>query len=226
MANNKIFLVVILVIAAFLAFSVYQAGQKTVNEHKTPADISKGESGTGLNLKFYDANGNPIEIPDWFRASSVVDVAGFAIVSHPPAPTCTVVSACAGYATNPNIMCWNSKCVLGNVASIDMGVSVTNPTSSTVSFLNVAPTTALPAAFNTVLSKTVTSILAPGQTSNWATTSPLSVSPWIGTTQTFSVTVAGTNQYSGVVTSVSDSISLAFEADPQGALSVSVISPI
>lgn len=214
-------IVAVILVALFMAFS----GQKTVVEHKVPADISKGESGTGLDLKFFDKDGNEIQIPDWFKVNAETDVGGFTIVRRPTAPTCTAVSQCAGYLTNPNIMCWTGKCVLGNVAAMTAGVSVTNPVSSQVSFLNVAPTTVTPAAFNTALSKTPTPTLAPGQTASWSSTA-MSLASWEGTQQTFNVTVQGTNQYTSGTVKASDAIVLAFDADPTGAFTVSVQSPI
>lgn len=219
--------IVILAIAVFGIYLVFSgSGEKSLLEHKTPADLSKGESGTGLDLKFFDKDGKEIQIPDWFKVNSVVDVgSGFTIVRRTTAPTCTAVTQCAGYLTNPNIMCWNGKCVLGKVASMTAGVSVTNPTSSQLAFLNVAPTLAKPLAFDTALSKTAYAKLSPGQTTSW-TSASMTVSQWEATTQTFNVTVQGTNEYNGALIKVSDAIALAFDADPTGSFTVAVQSPI
>lgn len=226
--NNLLIIVIlaVVVIVGYLYFTGYFAGgEKTVTEHKTPADISQSESGTGLDLKFYDKDGNEIEIPSWFKVSSVVNAGEFTIVRRSTAPTCALRTDCAGYATNPNIMCWATKCVLGNVASMTAGVSVTNPTSSQVAFLNVAPTIVKPATFDTALSKTPTPKLLPGNTVSWSSTA-MSVGVWEGTTQTFNVTVQGTNEYNSATVKVSDAIALMFETDPTGAFTVSVQSPI
>ena len=224
--QKNLFIFVIIAIAAIALFIVFSGNvEKTVLQHKTPADISKSESGTGLDLKFYDKDGNEIQIPDWFKVNSAVDVAGFTIVRRSTAPSCVLKSDCAGYLTNPNIMCWNTKCVLGNVASMTAGVSVTNPATSQVAFLNVAPGTVTPLAFNTALSKIATARLAPGQTASWASTA-MSVAVWEGTSQTFNVTVSGTNEYNSANVKVSDVIVLVFEADPTGAFTVAVQSPI
>ncbi len=191
------------------------------------ADISKGEEGTGLYLKLYDKDGNVIDVPDWFKVSTIAKVGPFTIVRHPPAPSCTTRTQCSGYATNPNIICWNDKCVLGNVASMDLGVSVENPSTSEIAFTNVAPFAASPAEFWTKLDKTAHVKLSPGDpVKSWSTTSPMSLSTWEGAQQVFSVTVAGTNEYTGTTFSTSDSITLAFDADPTGAFTVSVVSPI
>jgi len=220
--------VLILVIVAVVIGAYFLIGSmthvKTVAEHAVPADISSNEKGTGLQLKFYDANGNPIEIPSWFSAQTA-SVEPFAIVSHPPAPSCVDKTGCPGYATNPSIMCWNSKCVLGGVSAFTMGVQVTNPSASQVSFVNLAPSTASPASFNTALNKVVVAKLTPGQTASWSSTS-ISVTPFLGTDQIFSVSVQGTNEYTGVVNTVSDQLTLSFGNDPSGSFLVSVVAPI
>jgi len=224
-SGKNVWVIILLVAVAVGAFLLFAPREKTVAEHAVPADISKSGSGTGLQLKFYDANGNPIDIPSWF-ASQTGSTAPFAIVSRTTAPSCTDKTQCVGYASNPNIMCWNGKCVLGNIASMDAGVQVTNPSSSQLSFINLAPSTASPSIFNTNLNKTVISRLSPGQTAGWMTLTPISVSSFVGTNQTFSVSVQGTNEYTGTVNTVSDSLVLQFLPDPTGSLSVSLVSPI
>lgn len=215
----------VLVIAALaLLFVSFSSGGKTILEHREPADISKEESGTGLDLKLYDADGNEITIPDWFSTSEVDGA--FTIVRHPPAPSCTVRTQCVGYDTNPNIGCWQGSCVLQDVVAMDLGVSVFNPASSELSFLSVAPQSATPVAFWTNLDKTAVGTLSPGQTASWQTTSPMSVGVWEGTQQTFSIVVEGTNQFTGEVVQASDSIDLAFDANPVGGFTVSIVSPI
>jgi len=224
--TNLVVVLVVIALAVLLFFILSGGTVKTVLEHKTPADISKEEEGTGLDLRFYDKDGNEIQIPEWFTTASVVPGLGdFTIVRRTTAPTCTAVSQCAGYITNPNIMCWTGKCVLGNVASMTAGVSVTNPTSSEVSFLNIAPTTVSPTAFNTALDKTAYTKLSPGGTKSWSSTT-MSVGVWEGTQQTFSVSVSGTNEYTGQIVTVSDSITLAFDKDPSGTFSVVVQTPV
>lgn len=223
--NSKTIVAVILVAVLLIGVYFFFTQPKTVEQHKNPADISKSEKGTGLQLKFYDANGNPIAIPSWFSTASIVPPE-FSIVSRPPAPSCSDRTQCSGYATNPNIICWNSKCVLGNIVSMDMGVQVTNPSSSQLSFTNLAPTIVSPSLFNTNLNKSVVTRLSPGNTASWVTLTPMAVSSFVGTNQTFSVTVSGTNEYTGAVNTVSDSLLLSFAPDPTGSLTVSVVSPI
>lgn len=225
--NDLAVILVIVVLVGLFFFIFSTGGGKTILEHKTPADISKEEEGTGLDLKFYDKDGNLIEIPDWFSTASIVPIVGdFTIVRHPPAPTCSVVTQCDGHETNPNIMCWGDNCVLGNVAAMDIGVNVQNPSASEISFLNVAPTTITPVAVNTAFDKTALGILAPGQSHSWQTTSPVDVTQWEGIQQTFTISVVGTNQYTGQASTVSDSITLAFDADPAGTFSVVVQTPV
>ncbi len=226
--DNKTIFIVIVVIAVILiaVFLVFPGKVKTILEHREPADISEEEEGTGLYLKLYDEDGNEIEIPDWFKVSSIMDT-DFTIVRHPPAPACTTRTQCSGYLTIPNIMCWNLKCVLGDVASMDLGVSVVNPAASEIIFTNVAPSLpSEPSEFWTKLDKTPVT-LNPGDPAKlWMTTSPISIGIWEGLEKTFKVTVAGTNEYTGTTFSTSDSIQLAFDADPTGAFTVSIVSPV
>ncbi|MFA6074117.1 MAG: hypothetical protein WC758_08420 [Candidatus Woesearchaeota archaeon] len=225
-------IIIALVIAAYFIITTNSNPIKTVNEHKQPADISQSEKGTGLDLKLYDCppgrtsvdQCEEVVIPDWFKVASISPVGEFTVVKHSDV-TCTTKTSCVGYATNPRIDCWTGVCALKSVTDITMGVSVTNPSSSQLSFTNVAPTAGLPAVFYTSLGKTATARLSPGQTSSWVTgLLPLAV--WEGTTQTFSTTVTGTNEYTGAAVSASDSMQLTFGADPTGALVVSVISPV
>lgn len=223
--SNKGFLAIVVILVLLLGASfLLTTPTKTVAEHKTPADISKSEKGTGLDLKLYDANGNEISIPTWFSTASIVSP-GFSIIRHSPAPSCTARTQCTGYQTNPNIMCWDGACALGNVASLSLGVSVTNPESSQVAFTNLAPTTVSPSEFDSALSKTPVAKLEPGETTSWSST-PISVTSWTGA-KTFSTTISGTNEYTGAVQTVTDSLTLDFAADPTtGGFTVSIVSPI
>lgn len=222
--NIVIFVVVALLV---LFFYIYAGGSaKTIAEHRTPADISESEKGTGLDLKFYDSEGNPIQIPEWFSTASVVPMGDFSIVSRPSAPACTAVSQCSGYQTNPNIKCFTGKCVLGNIGSMDVGVNVQNPVSSEIAFINVAPTTILPVELDSAFDKTLFARLAPGQSTSWSTFSPVDVTGWEGTQKTLSISVSGTNEFTGQVNTVVDSIILNFDADPTGLFTVVVQSPV
>ena len=224
--TNVLLVFVVIAIALVGVFYWFSAGGKSILEHREPADISKEEEGTGIYLKLYDEDGNEIDIPDWFKVGSIIGDS-FTIVRHPPAPSCTAVSQCDGYLTNPNIMCWNDKCVLGNVGYMDLGISVVNPVSSEITFLNVAPTSATPIEWWNNLDKTAVARLAPGDPAAfWTTASPLPVSGWEGTQQTFSVSVSGTNEYTGATVTPGDTIQLAFDADPTGTFMVSIVSPI
>ncbi len=215
--NNIIFIVIAIIVGIFLVI-IFTFPEAV----KEPEEISKG-----LHLKIYDKDGNEMDIPDWFLELSEDPLGIFSIVRHPPAPDCTTKAQCSGYDTNPNIMCWNGKCVLGNVAFMDLGVSVENPSTSEIAFTNVVPSSASPAVFWTKLDKTPVAKLSPGDpVRSWSTTSPMLLSGLEGTTQTFSVIVSGTNEYTGEIFSTSDSITLSFDADPTGELIASVVSPV
>jgi hypothetical protein len=226
--NKKTILVVVLLLVVLIGGYMLLTQTKTVEEHKTPADISSGEKGTGLDLKFYDTNGNEISVPSWFSTASIVDMEGkgFAIASRTSAPSCSDRTQCTGYATNPNILCWSGKCVLGNVGSMSMGVSVTNPSSSQITFTNILPVAGTPAALFSAMDKTPAASLSPGNTVSWVTATPVSITTFVGTNQTFSITVNGTNSYTGAVNSISDSLILQFLNDPTGSLNVALSSPI
>ena len=216
--------VIAVLLVAFLL--VYSGGSaRTISEHRSPADISESEKGTGLDLKFYDKEGNPIQIPEWFSTSSIVPVGDFSIVSRPSAPSCTAVSQCSGYQTNPNIKCLNSKCVLGNIGLMDVGVNVQNPTSSEIAFLNVAPAIILPSEVDAAFNKSTFGRLAPGQSKSWNTFAPVDVTKWEGTQKTITISVSGKNEFTGQINTVTDSITLNFDKDPTGIFTVVVQSP-
>lgn len=221
--NTVVFVVVVLLI--FFLYIYIGGSAKTLIEHRTPADISESEEGTGLDLRFYDSEGNPIQIPEWFSTASVIPLGDFSVVSRPSAPSCTTVSQCSGFDTNPNIKCLDNRCVLGNIGSMDVGVNVQNPIDSEIAFLNVAPTIILPVELDSVFNKSLFGRLAPGQSKSWGTFSPIDVTIWEGTQQTLSVSVSGTNEFTGQVNTVSDSIVLNFDADPTGIFTVVVESP-
>lgn len=223
--NNTVVIVIVVLLIFFLYIYMGIGGSaKTLIEHRTPADISESEEGTGLDLRFYDSEGNPIQIPEWFSTASVIPLGDFTIVSRPSSPSCTTVSQCSGFDTNPNIMCWTGKCVLGNIGSMDVGVNVQNPVGSEIAFLNVAPTIILPVELDSAFNKSIFGKLSPGQSRSWSTFSPIDVTIWEGTQKTLSVSVSGTNEYTGQVNTVSDSIVLNFDADPSGMFTVIVQS--
>lgn len=228
-SKKTILAIALIAIVLIGGYMLLNQQTKTIEQHKTPADITSSEKGTGLDLKFYDTNGNEITVPSWFStAGSIVDMEGkgFAIASRTSAPSCTDRTQCTGYATNPNILCWSGKCVLGNIGSMSMGVSVTNPSSSQITFTNILPVAGTPAALFSAMGKTPTASLSPGNTASWVTATPVSITSFVGTNQTFSITVNGTNSYTGAVNSISDSLVLQFLPDPSGSLNISLSSPI
>lgn len=231
--NNKgemnkafVFLVLLLLIVGIVYFMSRDkiTDTKSVNEHKVPADISKGEDGTGLNLKMYDEDGNEITIPDWFKVSSISGDP-YTIVTHSPTTSCTTRTNCPGYATNPAIDCYNGVCALKGVSSMTMGVSVTNPSTSGITFQSIGPSAVSPTAFYNALNKTALKTMAPDTTFSWTSTT-ISVAAFEGTTQTFSVTVEGYNPYTGANVTASDSLALSFAANPTGSFTVLVSSPL
>lgn len=231
--NNKgetnkafVFLIVLLLIVGAVYFISKNkvTDTKSVNEHKTPADISQGEEGTGLNLKLYDEDGNEIDIPDWFKVASISGEP-YSIVTHSPTLACTTKSNCPEYDTNPAIDCYNNVCALKGVSSMTMGVSVVNPSSSGITFQSVGPSSVSPTLFSTSLNKTAVATMVPGKTVSWGS-SAMAVASWEGTTQTFTVTVEGYNPYTGTNVTASDSLALSFAANPAGAFTVTVVSPL
>jgi hypothetical protein len=185
-------------------------------------DITNPGSSSSLIIRFYDAAGNVIgDLNDLKKTQSV-----FQSIVKPTSPaSCTTRTNCNNYAANPNIICWNSQCVLGNVAAMDMAINITNPSSSQVAFNNVGVKSATPAGLYTAMNKSIISTLNPGQSALVGTTTPLSVTSFSGT-QAFQVVVNGTNSYTGQVSEVTGSISLVFASDPTGGLNVVLISPI
>lgn len=223
-SNALLIVVIAVIVLGYLYFAGYLGPtEKTVNEHKVPADISQSQSGTGLNMKLYDKDGNEVTIPEWFKVNSAVDVGAFTVFRRQTTPTCTVSSDCSGYTAGSHIICMEGRCALGAISTMTLGMGVTNPSSSQVAFLSVAPTIVTPTAFNTALSKTPVAKLSPGQTVTFPSAS-MALSQWEGTTQTFNVTVSGTNEYSGVIVTASDALTLQFWAEPAGTFTVSIVT--
>lgn len=223
--TNWLMIAILIVVAIGLVWFLMGAqAEKTLKEHEEPADISEGETGTGMKIRFYDKDGNLIEIPDWFSTGSTIPLGEYSIVKRVSPPTCVTSTGCPGYIVGGYIMCWQSQCVLAQVDSMDISFTATNPSTSTVSFLNVVPTTVSPAAFSSALTKTTVSKLAPGENKVW-TSGIFDITQFEETTTTFNVLVEGTNEYTGETVDVGDSISLVFQSDPTGTFSVVVSSP-
>lgn len=188
----------------------------------SPSVTTGDTDGTGIKLHLYDTDGNEIDIPDWFSASSSLDLGAFTIVTHPPAPSCTVTSDCSGYETNPSITCWNQQCSLTNIGSMSMAVSAENTGESALE--NVHIQTATPSEFLSALS-TSSYTIAPGETKSW-TSSAMTLSGWEGQVVTFSAVIEGVNSYDGTTVSGNAATTLEFAADPVGGLVVNIVSPI
>jgi len=235
--DDKTIIAIILLLLALLLIWWFVSSSTTITEHKQAADISKNESGTGLDLKLYDINKNEIEIPDWFATATESKIGTFTVVSHPPAPTCTTRTQCSGYDTNSNIDCWNGKCVLQNVSFIDFRYRVYNSKNSGASFLNVSISSVYPSEFDNNLLKTKLESLLPGQTAIWESLSLMDITVWEGTLQKFDISISGIKEFTGEIFSVSDSITLSFNAETNGDVGggetpftegfvVSIISPV
>jgi len=216
--NIWIVLGIIVVLVLLLGYYGYGTGTKTLKEHAEPVDISKNEEGQGIQINFYDKEGNPVEIPDWFKVASTTGIVG-AIVEHPPAQTCNEVADCP--SAGPNVACWENKCVLTNIVAMDVAIRVTN--GAGFKFNDVYISSASPPGFASALPTGIASKqqLSAGATISWVSSVMNFESlGWLGSTQTFSVNVHGTSSYDGSGADSSDSISLRFSEDPTGAFSV------
>jgi hypothetical protein len=246
--KGKSNIVVIIVIALLLIAGIYyyisSTHIKTITEHAIPADISKGESGTGLKLSLFncpeDLLNKPIitaeeslrcrkiEIPSWFSSQNVLQ--DYAIVKSPSPSPCPsgLRTECANYATNPDIMCWNSQCVLGNTNSLRLSYSIKNEGSQGIVFNNVQVTSASPGVFNSSVNKTMVNGLGPGQTASFAMGPLMSISAngWIGTNQTFILNASGISNYDGLTTKTGDLVILGFYPDPSGSLSITIVKVV
>jgi hypothetical protein len=99
---------------------------------------------------------------------------------------------------------------------------------SQTKFLNVGVVSASPAAFNTNVNKSVVSVMNPGETISFDMASPMYIAAnnWTNTNQTFSITARGTNEYTGVNVTVSDSYTLGFYPDPTGSFNLNLIKVV
>ncbi len=222
-----IVVIAVILLALFYFGNMYFKGTKTLAEHRQPADISKSEEGTGMDIKFYkkvDGEWEPVEIPSWFRVAKAGGAVVGAIVTHPPAPSCTVDSDCEGYVAGGNIRCWQGGCALANVDGMSMTIGVTN--GADFSFTDVHISAASPTALANAL-PTSNKTLSSGGTVSWdSDIIDFDSAGWIGTQQTLSVTVTGTNSYDGSLQTASDSVILKFDADPTGGFSVVIQSGV
>ncbi|MFA6073991.1 MAG: hypothetical protein WC758_07790 [Candidatus Woesearchaeota archaeon] len=243
--QGKTNLVAVLLVVALVIVAGYyyytQTHIKTITEHAQPADISKGESGTGMSARFFDCGGRTtysdeyctvVEIPSWFSTTqgSVSNVGDFAIAKSPsptPCPT-GLKTECAGYATNPNIMCWNLQCVLGNLDLLALDYSITNTGAQGIVFNNVQVYSARPEIFNSSVNKSIVNGLGPGQTATFkmANINTMPIAAWIGTNQTFVINASGVSNYDNTVYKASDQYILGFYNNPVGSLSINIVKVV
>lgn len=255
--NGKLDVIVwvLLAIAIIVVYIVITGGKIIpLSQEANPADLTnKKGSGTGIAVSLYNcppdlANKSiitqselsqyctKIAVPITFSSTSTSPVAS--IVTRTTPITCTSTASClTSYSTtataSPNLMCYNSQCVLGSVTAISLSIGVTNPASSQITFTSVSPTsvtsTPLTGVWATAMGTMTPQTIIPGQTFTW-TGSAMGTSQFgsvaTPTTQTFAMTISGTNSYTGAVTTQSSSVALTFAADPTGAFTVIVNSPI
>jgi hypothetical protein len=216
---------IIFLMVAVLIFGIYyfisSSQVKTVTQHMEPADISKSESGTGLIFRFADCGGRDtydekyctmVEIPSWF--SSIPMDNTYSIAKSPSPKTCTLTSDCSGYATNPNIMCWEGSCILGHLDVMWLDYSIKNPSSSGVIFNNISVYSASPDLLNNSVNKSVLLELKPGQTVIFKMANAMSVSSFVNKNITFALNASGINSYTHIKSYVGDKYTLGFYNDP------------
>lgn len=205
MKSNTIWIIIIaaLVIGAYFYFSKTSGVAPTVD--------------TGWYLKLYDANGNEIPVPQNFMVTSSTQ-GMFSIWTTETPITCMTDANCPTGST-----CWTSMCVIKNVASMSLGFSVVS-TSSDITYNSLNVQTATPAAWNTALNKTART-LAPLATTVFTSTAFVIPTAWEGTSQVFSVTVQGTNNYNGAIETQTKSITYKFYPNPAGGFTVTISNP-
>lgn len=226
--QNRMLVFVVIGIALIAFFYLYpgMAQPKTLKEIGEPADLASEEEGKGMEITFYkkvDGEWVPVSTPDWFTAGAQIEP--YAIVEHPPAPTCVVRTECAGYATNPDIACWLGRCVLANVDGMSVTVKTQNSELYDINNVyisdvvtEVTPTglmTALPVGL--INQKTLPGLGLVFWTSEIM---DFELEGWLDTEQTFSVRVYGTHPLTGATISSSADAILQFTSDPTGTFSV------
>jgi len=171
-------LIILAVIGLIFYFAILKGEQwKPISEHREPADLSEDEQGTGMRLRLYDKDGNPIGIPDWFKVTSSVTGITGAIVAHPGAGerTCSVLNDCYdpcvsdadcptgvkcssdGYCGKDQwtqIMCYDydvdntKECILGSIGTIALDFAVS---AGEYNYQNVEVTSAQPSVYYSAL---------------------------------------------------------------------------
>jgi len=212
MKDNKIVWVIII---ALLLVGVYYYYTTTTSDNAAPV-------GDGWDLKLFDSSGNELILPKNFMVSQPTSSGSFAIWTTEVPIACTSDAQCPGGGAT-SVKCFNSICSVRNVATMSLGFGVTS-TSSSVSYTNLNVATATPAAWLTALNKTART-LAPMATTPFTSTTFAIPATWIGTNQVFSVTVTGTNSYSGAVETQTKTITYKFMADPTGGFTVTIANP-
>jgi len=199
--NSNVVIFVVIAIALFLVGYFFIGG----------GSASTTTDSEGFNLRLYDSDGNLINIPQEFS--------GYAIWTTETPITCSIDANCPTGTT-----CWDNECVIRGVASMALDFSVKSQ-SADVTYNNLHITSATPSEWSNQL-PTDSRNLAPSATSVFTQTIPFSIpSVWEGSSQTFSVTIAGTSDYDGTIVDDTKSISYKFYADPTGGFTVNIINP-
>ena len=223
--DKKIMIVILAILGIVFLFVFVGKTKISMEEMGQPTDISEGgDQNQGLKLLLKNADGELVEIPEWFAAGYDVP---FTIVTRTAPIACTLATVavdCAGYTPANEIDCWEGKCVLKNIAQMAIAATVENPPTSEVTFQNVYVSSVTgPAGF---AFSADSQVLNPGDPAYYFTSNWLDISSVTGQ-QAFQVEVTGTNQYTGAAVVVpSATLTLVFEADPTGSFDVNIVSPI
>jgi len=209
--NSTIWIIVIAALVIGGAYLSLNSGESiTVDgEQVTPGD-------DGFLLRLFDANGNELIIPEGFSSTSNKGL--FSVWTTTSPITCSTDTNCPTGTT-----CWQGECVMQNVASMSLGFVVESDSNS-VTYTNLGVKSATPTAWATALG-TAHRTLAPGATQVFTSSIFAIPTAWEGTTQSFSVTIDGTNNYDGQVEEDTKTVSYQFFEDPTGGFTVSISNP-
>lgn len=210
----------------------------SVSFYSCPDSVTEKYKSTGLiPLSVEESQCTKVSVPQAFTtAGSIVEPGqgGFSIVKRTSPQSCSLISDCYSYyhtnaTASPYLQCYQSQCILGQISSVNLNIGVTNPSTSQITFTSVSPTTISPALWGTAMGAITPQTITPNSGYTWIATSGILTSSYenlTGNKVTFSTVVSGTNAYTNVVTTSTDSVDLVFATNPNGALNVSIISPI
>lgn len=242
MKEDTIWVIVIIALVVIgIGYFVYQGGVKTLEEHKKPANLEEQTQNTGMDVTFYNKDGEPVPAPDWFKTVEAEPLGAVVSRTDIGETTCQVVSDCPGYEDNPAILCYDfdyddtSECIL-KVASIGIDMSVS---SGGVDYRDVKITNSSPQVFTQALPTTQVDL---DRNSTTAFESDimklesdaqcpvnktcLDATSLKGSVTNFYAKIEGYNKFTGQWDTASDNINFRFSETPQGNLSLAIQSPI